>query len=78
MKKISTIAIVALFGAMSLTACKKKWTCECTSTVNGVSTTSSGTDTEKRTKKDAKDLCTKNNGSTTVAGITTTLDCKLK
>ncbi len=77
MKKFAPIAAIALF-AIAFTSCKKKWTCECTSTINGVSTTSSGTDTEKRTKKDAKALCEKSNGTQTIAGITTTVDCKLK
>lgn len=77
MKKIAPIAAIALF-ALSVTSCKKKWTCECTTTVNGVSATASGKDTEKRTKKDAKSLCEKNNGETTVSGVTTKIDCKLK
>lgn len=71
MKKIAPIALVALFA---LTSCKKKWTCECTFTTNGVSTTLSAKDTEKRTKKDAKKLCEEANG--TFAGTTT--ECKLK
>ncbi|MCB0700119.1 MAG: hypothetical protein H6551_04715 [Chitinophagales bacterium] len=77
MKKVASIAMIALF-AVSFTACKKKWTCECTSTVNGVSTTVSGTDDTKRTKKDAKALCEGSNGTTSISGVSATIDCKLK
>ena len=78
MKKFAPIAIIALFGALTLVSCKKKWTCECTVTTNGVSVTDSETDTQKRSKKDAKALCEKNNGSFTTAGVTSTWECKLK
>jgi uncharacterized protein YceK len=54
MKKVAPIAIVALIGALSLTSCKKVYTCACT--YNGVTTeVSSGV---KISHKDAKTWCT--------------------
>jgi len=32
MKKLGSIVIVAMFGAMALTSCKKDYTCTCTTT----------------------------------------------
>jgi hypothetical protein len=69
MKKI--IAIAAL-GVFTLASCKKDYTCECTSTVFGISSTVSST--IKNTKKKAEEACTA--GSTTANGATTT--CKIK
>ena len=67
MKKIAPIAIIALFGALTMTSCKKVYTCACT--YNGVTTeVSSGT---KLSKKDAKTWCT---AYTSVAGYS----CSLK
>lgn len=67
MKKIAPIAIVALIGALSLTSCKKVYTCACT--YNGTTTeVSSGV---KLSKKDAKAWCTSVN---TTSGVS----CGLK
>lgn len=59
MKKFIAIAIVGMFGVVSLGSCKKDYTCECTVTNGTVSATS--TSTINGTKKDAKAACEKNN-----------------
>lgn len=67
MKKVAPIAIIALIGALSLTSCKKVYTCVCT--INGqTSEYSSGV---KISKKDAKTWCTTYNNA---AGVS----CSLK
>ncbi len=68
MKKV----VFAAVAVLALASCKKDWTCECTTTGNGVSATVSGTVTG--TKKDAKNACEK--GSTTAGEIKT--ECKIK
>ena len=72
MKKIVTIVAVALFGALVLPSCKKDYTCVCTSTINGVST-SVEAKTGKMSKKDAKTACEQ-----TVSAGGVTMECKLK
>jgi hypothetical protein len=69
MKKI--LAITAL-GVLSLTSCKKDYTCECTTTASGLSATV--TTTIKDTKKNAEDACSAKNA--TANGATTT--CSIK
>jgi hypothetical protein len=69
MKKIAPIALIALFGALTLTSCKKDYTCECS--VNG---TVYGTTTFHTTKSKAKDAC---NATVTVVGAGTET-CTLK
>lgn len=73
MKKFAPIVAIALLG-MTFTSCKKIWTCECKITVNGVSTTVSGTADEKMSKKDAKTECDKGDSSVTGASS----ECELK
>jgi hypothetical protein len=72
MKKL--VLAVAALGLISLTSCKKKYTCSCTITAGGVSTTIEGTSEEKMSKKDAKTQCEEGNYSTP-AGKS---ECKLK
>ncbi|HEY9178731.1 MAG TPA: hypothetical protein VIN07_13625 [Flavipsychrobacter sp.] len=71
MKKFAPIAAIALF-AVAFTSCKKEWTCECSTTMNGTTTTVSGK-TTKMTKKDAKAACEKD---TNVGGVQ--VSCKIK
>jgi hypothetical protein len=52
MKKIVTVAAVALFAALVLPSCKKDYTCTCT--INGVSTS---TEIKNAKKADAKLAC---------------------
>jgi hypothetical protein len=73
MKKIAPILAIALLAA-GFTSCKKKYTCECKVTINGVTTTASATDTEKKSKKDAKAACDKGDVSN-AAGKS---ECELK
>ncbi len=63
MKKVLFLGVFAVLG---LASCKKDYTCACTSTVLGVSTTV--TTTIKDKKNDAKTTCEK--GSNSAAGIT--------
>ncbi len=78
MKKIMLVAAVA---ALSLSSCKKEYTCECTVTtyMNGTATTStaSGT-TEKMKKSEAEDKCNKSDSMTgdTTNGIKS--ECGIK
>ena len=70
MKKTLFVAAAAIF---SLASCKKDYTCECTTTMNGeVFATTSATITAK--KKDAEASC--NSGNITTG--TSSVSCKLK
>ena len=70
MKKV----LFAAFASMLLFAsCKKDYTCACT--INGID---AGTTTINDTKSKATDECEKNNGSTTLFGVTTTVDCSIQ
>lgn len=71
MKKFAPIAAIALF-AVAFTSCKKEWTCECSTTMNGTTTTASAK-TAKVSKADAKAACEK---ETNVAGVQ--VSCKIK
>lgn len=73
MKKIVTIAAVALLGAIVLPSCKKDYTCSCTVTGMGITTTAEGK-TGKMSKKDAKAECDK--GDYSANGITS--ECEIK
>lgn len=65
MKKVTTFAVVALFGALTFSSCKKNYTCTCTvkvtDTSGGVSTAVIDTtikyDLGKQKKSDAKNAC---------------------
>lgn len=72
MKKFIAIAVVGMFGVLSLGSCKKDYTCECTTGEETAIVTTSKI--ENKTLKDAKTAC--ENGSGTFAGITRT--CKIK
>lgn len=72
MKKfLLSIAAVALV-ATTMTSCKKNWTCECTATAGGFSTTASST--IKETKKKAKEACEAGNATSGIASVS----CKIK
>lgn len=60
MKKV---LFVAVLGMLTLASCKKDYTCECTTTVLGFS--SSATTIVKGTKKDAKAACENGTNATT-------------
>lgn len=71
MKKVTSIALIALF-AIGFTSCKKEWTCSCSTTVNGTTTTVEGK-TGKLSKKDAEAGCNKESSA---GGIT--VKCAIK
>ncbi|GAB4251369.1 MAG: hypothetical protein Kow0079_05280 [Vicingaceae bacterium] len=68
MKKLLVLAIV-LGGAMSFTACKKDYTCECTYD-DGNGTTATASYTYKDTKKKAQEACDANEVSVNGTGWT--------
>lgn len=69
------LGVIAMFG---FTSCKKYYTCECTSTANGVSSTASSTSEEKMSKSDAKEECEAGNSSASAGGSTASVSCELK
>ena len=73
MKKALLIAAVAGFV---MTSCKKDYTCECTTTVGTITSTSSTTINGK--KDDVKTACEKSNSSSTTLGITSSVKCEIK
>lgn len=71
MKKLLFVGAFLFLGSLTLTSCKKDWTCECT--VFG----QTGSDVIKdKTKKDAKAECQKNEDDGSAFGIP--VNCKLK
>lgn len=68
MKKVLLFAVV--LGAVTLTSCKKDYTCTCTTSGNGVN--SSASTTINATKSDAEDACTASTSS--AFGFTTTCE----
>lgn len=71
MKKLSLIVLA--LGMVAFVSCKKEYTCECTSTYDGVSTDLTPMEI-KDTKKNAEDVCEALN--TSILG--TTVACDLK
>jgi len=56
MKKTIIFGAIALLGASSLTSCKKTWSCECTTSLLGTTTSSTISIPDQR-KSDAKTIC---------------------
>jgi len=72
--KIKLMKKVILFGAfalLTLSSFKKDWTCTCTSSIGGGSSSTTITD---MTKSDAKADC--NGGDVSAAGVT--VDCEIQ
>lgn len=67
MKKVLGVAAIAVLGVVALASCKKDYTCTCTTTVSGQTTSASGTVTGK--KADAKEACEKGSSTYTVCKI---------
>lgn len=67
MKKVLSLAAAGLMIA-GLSSCKKEYTCECTATVFGI--TSSASTTIKDTKKNAEEACD--------AGDSAVTSCEIK
>ena len=72
-KTIFTIAALAVI--MGFTACKKNYTCTCTTNYGGVVGTS--TTTIKDTKTKAKDACEKLGSTSSIGGVTSTTTCTI-
>ncbi len=81
MKKVFSIAAIALV-AMTFASCEKTYTCECTTTISGTGFfdgTSTASTTFEAKKKDAEAACDKSDiAQTTVDGVTSGVECKLK
>lgn len=78
MKKL--VLAVAALGLISLTSCKKEYTCKCTTFSNApgfVAQTAEGK-TEKLSKSDAKTKCESGSTSVTIGGFTSGAKCEIK
>ncbi|MGN6478344.1 MAG: hypothetical protein ACTHKV_14065 [Flavipsychrobacter sp.] len=75
MKKIAPLA-AALLLTFAFTSCKKDYTCTCTVSAGGITSTATPA-TIHDTKKKAKDACEKDNGTQTINGVAVTKDCKI-
>ena len=73
MKKVTSTLAIALFLAFAMTSCKKDYTCVCTTTIGGNST-SQEISLGKQKKKDAESACSARIVSTSTASMA----CKLK
>lgn len=67
---------IGALGVFALASCKKDYTCECTSSVGGVSTGTSSI-TINDTKKKAKDACEATGASASIGGVTSSTTCEL-
>jgi hypothetical protein len=63
------------FGVLSFASCKKDYTCTCTVTSGG--STTSGKTTIHESKKDAEEACNAGDASYSSAGVTITTSCEL-
>lgn len=80
MKKLLLVAAVAAF-TVSMTSCKKDYTCTCKSTVTPSGGTATVTETKVEYKKvkedDAKTSCDAGNSSSEIFGTTYKTECSL-
>lgn len=76
MKKIATIAAVALF-AIAFTSCKKDYKCECVSKENGTVLMTQTIELKDQKKKDAETACS-GKATASSGGVTVTTECNLK
>jgi hypothetical protein len=74
MKKFFPLALIAV-SAMMFTSCKKDYTCKCTMTDNGTTTTL-GSVTIHDTKSNAKSACDKQVSG--FAGTSTSVQCAIQ
>lgn len=74
MKKVIFMLAVA---TLSMTSCKKDYTCECTSD-SPVGTSTSSDRTGKMSLSDARAKCNDGDKTTEVLGTTYTTECSLK
>lgn len=76
MKKMTLLAVAAL--AISFASCKKDYTCECTTTVNGGSATTASSNTGKMKKADAEAKCNEGDKTYDLLGNTYKTECTIK
>ena len=72
---MKNLFILMLFALLSLTSCKKDYTCECTSYLSGVKVTSEST-TITDTESKADEACDKGDYAEDILGIS--VDCEIK
>jgi len=77
MRKFTAVAALALLAATILPSCKKDYTCECTTKLNGQVVGTTTADLGKQTKKDAEDACNQKSVMGTV-GAQATVECELQ
>ncbi len=75
MKKIHLLAGLALIAGMSFTSCKKDYTCTCTTTVGGISSTKTH-ELNNQNLNDATEACDRFENDANSTGIGTT-NCNL-
>lgn len=74
MKKFLILGAFA-FVTMSLASCKRDWTCKCTVSAGGTSSTADYS--INATKKDAEEACDGYAATSTVGGSTASASCEL-
>ena len=77
MKRFFALATVSV-ALISLSSCKKDYTCECTTTIGGTVYGTPVTTTINDKKDEAKTACENGSSSTTFAGVTTSVTCVIK
>jgi len=70
------VLLVSAFAVLALASCKKDYTCDCVSSINGVEYSTS-TSVIHSTKKKATDTCTASSTSSTSGGSTVTTTCTI-
>lgn len=76
MKNLLKLTVVAAFGVIALTACKKDWTCDCT--YNNVTYADSTMNITKASKDDAQSACNARASQISIALPGTTCTAKAK
>ena len=73
--KTKTIFIAGSLALLTLASCKKDYTCECTTTTGGVSTSASTVIKDKKSK--AEEACNAGDASVSNFGIAVTTECEI-
>lgn len=63
---------------VSMVSCKKDYTCDCKTSVDGTEVSTFSTPLNDVTKSDAEDACDAANVEATTMGITSKTECELK
>ena len=67
--------VAAAVAVLSLSSCKKDYTCECTTSLGGITTSASTTIND--TKSNAEEACENGSSTSTVAGIESSVTCEI-